>query len=412
MQGELAPSPFRLSLSAETSRALIERLPFVVVVVEASEHPAGSLRVRYVNEAALGFASGRSPSAAASLLDLFPPLRGSALPAHVHEVLVSGREAWIDDFVYGWPHAHRVFRVFVVPLDAQSAAIVATDLAATMQDLSAISDLTTQLRRENARLSSAVEALRTNESAVVQRAQLRTASGLAAGLLHEVNSPLGTLNSAADVSLRCAQRLNDVLSESGSGAGPRPAELTKISRALDASSRSTRRAIERLSELTQELRQLVDPASEPKRSLALPELVRRAWQRVRAERATSVEMDLTSAPVPPIHVAPREIEFALTTLLGHAIDSSGSAGRISVDVASLPGAARVRITAHGAEQPAGSDLLDVRLAPRDARVRMGLGVHVAASIIERHGGQLQTLHPPGRATQIAISLPLDKANLV
>ncbi len=89
-------------------------------------------------------------------------------------------------------------------------------------------------------------------------------------------------------------------------------------------------------------------------------------------------------------------------LLHHAIKSSDSDSRISVDSNVIDGKVHVEITGSGLKLTA-EDISNVFVPWRNGT---GLGLFIGKGIVEAHGGQIDCRSQPGAGTTFSVTLPL------
>jgi signal transduction histidine kinase/DNA-binding response OmpR family regulator len=124
-------------------------------------------------------------------------------------------------------------------------------------------------------------------------------------------------------------------------------------------------------------------------------------------------------PVQPLEVCfdRRELDKVLLNLLGNALKFTSRGGRIEVSVEALESAARISVSDDG-PGIAAADLAQIfdpyfrgsgvlhRLLPGS-----GLGLAVARSVIERHGGSIRASSEPGHGCRFEVELPLGREHL-
>jgi signal transduction histidine kinase len=224
------------------------------------------------------------------------------------------------------------------------------------------------------------------ERALAERERLASLGVLAAGVAHEVNTPIAGLSSYAQL----------LLAETSPG-DPRYAILKKMER-------QTFRA----AHLVNNLLEFARPRTRAN--------VRTDLRSVLANAAESVETSFGTrrltisgnggAPVEVLGDA-RELEQVFVNLLTNARDASPEDGVISCEVSREGPVARVAIADRGVGVPAdaGERIFQPFYTTKKAG-GMGLGLAISRDIVRRHGGDIG-LHPrEGGGTVAWVTLPL------
>jgi hypothetical protein len=224
------------------------------------------------------------------------------------------------------------------------------------------------------------------ERAVAERERLASLGILAAGVAHEVNTPIAGLSSYAQL----------LLSETSPG-DPRYAILKKMER-------QTFRA----AHLVNNLLEFARPRARTN--------VRTDVTSVLANAAESVEtsfgsrrLTISDGAAGPVDVLadPRELEQVLVNLLINARDASAEDGVITCEVSGQDGVARVAIADRGAGVPAeaGARLFQPFFTTKKSG-GMGLGLAISRDIVRRYGGEIGLAPREGGGTIAWVTLPL------
>jgi signal transduction histidine kinase len=262
-----------------------------------------------------------------------------------------------------------------------------------------------ELREKNERLERLLKELRETQSQLVQSEKLAILGKLVAGLVHEMNSPLGASNSAIDVSERCLNKLSQL----PGGAPGR--ELTALLQHLRENHRITRDANDRLSRILQSMksfsrldegvRQQVDVHHGLESTLALLE---HEWK-------DRIEIVRDYGDVPTIDCCPGEMNQVFMNLFSNAIESIDGRGTINVRTSFHDGRIRIEIADTGSGIPAErlDNLFDPDFTRKGSRVKAGLGLLVSLNIVRKHGGTIDVKSVVGRGSRFTIILPLEES---
>jgi two-component system sensor histidine kinase AtoS len=115
---------------------------------------------------------------------------------------------------------------------------------------------------------------------------------------------------------------------------------------------------------------------------------------------------------PPAPLDAREMRKAFLNLILNGLEALGAGGRLSVVTSYAPAAGTISVTL----EDTGCGMSDATLARvfdlffTTKPEGTGLGMALARSVIQRHGGQLSITSGVGQGTRVIIRLPIDPAS--
>ena len=228
----------------------------------------------------------------------------------------------------------------------------------------------------------------------VQSAKLPTLTHLMAGIVHEMNSPIGAIRSARDTLSRAIDKLRDHLPQ-----GP-------ALQAIDSSTTALESATDRLHTIVGGFR-------------SFSHLDEAEWQIARVEEGLDsalviMESELGAVVIareyggtPAIWCAPARLNQVFLHLITNALTAIEEAGTIALRTWTEEEVLCISISDSG-QGIAAEDLdglFDVSFRRSD-RVKMGLGLVADSHTISEHGGQMQVRSEVGVGTEVVVQLPL------
>lgn len=247
------------------------------------------------------------------------------------------------------------------------------------------------LARGDVELARALEGIADEVAAFQERAERFAGLGrLAAGVVHELNNPLTVVTMYTEMMLDDARL-----------GGPLAGELEKL--------KAISEAAQRVQRFMRDLTSYARPGADRREPVDLAELVQKAE---RLCKPALKEADATVVnqlgEVPPISANRASLEQVIVNLVTNAAESIHGGGTITVTTAADGGEALVEVkdTGAGMAPEVQARCLEPFFTTQPGGKGTGLGLPIAAAIVERHGGRLTFVSEPGRGTVFRIRLPI------
>jgi two-component system sensor histidine kinase RegB len=254
------------------------------------------------------------------------------------------------------------------------------------------------VRRISATIASQREQIATLRETAARHARLASLATLAAGAAHELNSPLSTIAVAAhEASLRAGQ-LVESAAEAGAGAADRSravaADLALILEEVDRCQQILHRLAARATEAD---------AIEPVTVGALVASIRDQL----GERGARLEVRAEDDPF-ELALPPAQMVQSLVALIRNALDASGPADRVVLEIRRDATAVSIVVEDRGAGIPASvlAKVGEPFFTTKQPGHGMGLGVFLARVFFESRGGALSIESTPGAGTRARVRLPI------
>jgi signal transduction histidine kinase len=244
-------------------------------------------------------------------------------------------------------------------------------------------------------------------AALVNSAKLATLGMLVAGVAHELNTPMGALNSNHDTLKRALVRLQDILADEV----VEPAELNEVRRVVAAIAgvlRVNDLAIDRMRQLVTSLRSFGRPDQAELDRVDLHEGIEAALAILRHELKDRIDVQRQFGSLPDVECYPQQLGQAFMNLLMNAVQAIPDRGTITVRTAARDGAAIIEIedTGTGIKPEHLQRIFEPGFTTKGSRVGMGLGLLITQQIIEQHNGRITVQSTLGQGTTFTVSLPV------
>ena len=243
--------------------------------------------------------------------------------------------------------------------------------------------------------------LRDAQAALVQSEKMAALGTLVAGVSHEVNTPLGAMQSATGTLASAIARLGEAL---GSEI-ERPVRRAKSAAegALDVLST----AGQRIDEVLGRLRAFSRLDEGERKRADLHEGIEAALLLL-THRLSDVEIVRDFGELPTIECAPRQINQVFFNLLLNAVDALAGGGKITIRTRVVNGEASVSIADDGPGIPAEilPRVFDPGFTTRGVGVGAGLGLAISYRVASDHGGRIDIASEPGAGTTVTVALPI------
>ncbi len=283
-----------------------------------------------------------------------------------------------------------------------------------------LDELESLVEQRTSELEHALSDLRTAQAQIVQAERMSAIGKLVAGLAHELNTPLGVLRSAFDVTERSVSIIRGAGATPGDEGAPmvaggmaisdteRTRRVEKAWAALTQNQRMAAEATERVSELVGELRSFSRLDEAEKQELDLRDALDNTLNVLRASIPDRVEIVREYTDTPRVTAHARELNQVFHNLITNAVRAVDGDGRITLRVAPDSSTGEVVVvvedTGRGIPPERLATLFDVQFSA-SSRVKMGWGLAIGHQILQRHGGSLTATSRPGVGSAFTVRLP-------
>jgi AhpD family alkylhydroperoxidase len=266
-----------------------------------------------------------------------------------------------------------------------------------------------KLKEEKDQLQKLLEELERTQAQLVQSEKMAALGKLVAGIVHEMNTPIGAINSASDVVNRSITNVVDTLETDVSLEEVKntPRFLSSV-KALRDSNTITLAASNRISKIVNGLKSFahLDEAKYQKVDLhkGLENTLTLLEHRFRDRVTVAKEY----GDISEVTCNPGEINQVFMNLLTNADEAIKTKGTITIRTLETDGNAHIQITDTGVGiSPRRRErLFDPGFVKKGARMKAGLGLFTSANIVQKHHGRIEVESEVGKGSTFAVILPV------
>jgi signal transduction histidine kinase len=240
--------------------------------------------------------------------------------------------------------------------------------------------------------------------------KLESVGRLAAGIAHEINSPLQAMMTNLEF---VSDSVDELLAIARAAADPVKAdELDYLGENLPSALAGTRASLERTAAIVRSVKTFADPDGASTSRVDINGALASTLEISRNEYASIADIQTAFGELPLVECYPGELNLALlgiVTNAAHAIGETGRRGVITVSTSVERGAVQIEIadTGNGIPQAIHERIFDPFFTTKEVGRGTGQGLAIARSVIaNRHHGELTFRSELGLGTTFVIRLPV------
>ena len=254
------------------------------------------------------------------------------------------------------------------------------------------------------------KALRESQSRLVQQEKMAALGSLVAGIAHELNTPIGTINSSADTLARSLVTVRKTLAVPDTPASIREDKrLQQILNLLEDIARINKLACERIVAIVSSLRNFARLDEAVYQSADLRQGLDSTLTLVRHELKNRISVLKDYQPIPPIRCHPNQVNQVFMNLLVNAAQAIRGNGEIHLKTFVEDGMVAVSVRDNGVGIPAKNlaKIFDPGFTTKGVGIGTGLGLSICFKIAQDHGGRIDVESEVGKGSTFTLRLPLN-----
>ena len=274
-----------------------------------------------------------------------------------------------------------------------------------------IRNLHKELLEKNLHLQQEITERKQAEAALRQAEKMASLGKLVAGIAHEVNTPIGAVNSAADTNNRCLKTIANIVKDSDIEKND---DLQQALNSLKNNIQVTATAGDRIAEIVKGLKNFARLDEAEFQQADIHEGINNTLTLLNCELKEKVTVIRDYGKIPKIFIYAGELNQVFMNILSNAIQAIENKGTIKIKTSTEKNNVCVQISDTGKGIPPEdiNKIFDPGFTTKGVGVGTGLALAICYQIIQKHKGEIRVESQLGEGSTFTIILPADLDKLI
>jgi len=244
---------------------------------------------------------------------------------------------------------------------------------------------------------------------LVQSEKMASLGQLVAGIAHEINTPIGSINSNNDILIRSVSKMREFFNCEQCPADVREhPDVVKLMRVLEEINHNNRIACDRIINIIRSLKNFARLDEAERRRVNIHEGLDSSLILVHHQLKNRIEIVKDYGDLPEIECFPNQLNQVFMNLLVNAAQAIPRRGTLTIKTLQLGNEVQVKISDTGVGIPRENmrKIFDPGFTTKGIGVGTGLGLSICYKIIQDHRGRIAVESEVGRGTTFTITLPV------
>ncbi|MGD9579789.1 MAG: GAF domain-containing protein [Vampirovibrionia bacterium] len=265
-----------------------------------------------------------------------------------------------------------------------------------------------QSEQQKTEIENTLLKLKDAQTKLVQSEKMAALGQLVAGVAHEINTPVGSINSNNSIFNKCTEKLKVQLIENCE----ENAKTNQLLNVLEETTKYNSIACERITEIVQSLKNFARLDESELKKVDIHEGITSTLTLLRHELRNKITVNQNFGELPLIECYPNLLNQVIMNLLVNACHSIEKTGEITITTCINKTNAEIKVkdTGTGIKEEIINKIFDPGFTTKGVGVGTGLGLSICYQIIEKHKGNITVKSTINTGSTFTISIPIKQSN--
>ena len=285
-------------------------------------------------------------------------------------------------------------------------SLVTTTIAAEKVIIGALYDIT-KLKNALEDLEVANENIKNAQTQLVQSEKMASLGMLVAGVAHEINNPIGALQSMHDTSVRALNKLKLLLRDKKKDISAKLKEIDQTISVIDKANEVIKLGADRVSLTVKQLKSFARLDEAELQKADIHEGIEQALMLSLYEMKNRIKVIKEFGKLPLINSYPAKLNQVYLNMIINAVQAMPLKGTLRIKTKLKQKKIHIEFTDSGVGIPEAdlNKIFDPGYTTKGVGVGTGLGLSICFQIIKEHQGEITVKSEVGKGTTFKIILP-------
>ena len=280
---------------------------------------------------------------------------------------------------------------------------VLQSIAAQLASAITQASLFLQIKQKNEELENTLKELKETQLQLINSEKMASLGQLVAGVAHEINTPLASINSNNDILKKLIEKLPQEPSEK---------DCKMFFENIKNINQIDKEAIKRISNIVMSLKKFVRLDEAEQQEADINNELDLTLQLIKHETKNKIKVTKNYSKLPLVKCYPNMLNQVFMNILVNACQSMPDGGELVVTTLEEDNNLIVKIkdTGTGIDESIKDKLFTAGATTKQIGIGTGLGLAISKKIIEKHDGRISFTSEKNKGTEFVISIPLNRNN--